>query len=58
MPNPSDKEIGAFCSLADPMYDEIKNNELESARLEQVRDSLLPKLISGEIDASKVELPS
>lgn len=55
IPDSSDKEIGAYCSLADPVYDEMKDNELESTHLKQLRDSLLPTLMSGEIDASEVE---
>ena len=35
----------------------IRVNEEESARLSSLRDLLLPKLISGEIDVSEVELP-
>ena len=56
MPNPSEKEIDDYCALADPMYAQIKNNEIESQKLKMLRDALLPKLISGEIDVSKVNI--
>lgn len=44
--------------FAAPMFAMIENNLRESKRLAQVRDILLPKLMSGEIDISKVELPT
>ena len=34
----------------------IRNNEVESRALVTLRDTLLPKLMSGEIDVSKVDL--
>ncbi len=40
-------------SLA-PLYSQITNNVFESQRLAQLRDTLLPKLMSGEIDVSEV----
>lgn len=43
--------------FAAPLFAMIENNMRESKRLAQVRDNLLPKLMSGEIDISKVELP-
>ena len=56
MPNPVDVEIEAFCDYADPIYAQIKNNELESQILSLLRDLLLPKLMSGEIDVSKIDI--
>ena len=38
------------------MYDQILNNMLENIRLIKLRDSLLPKLMSGEIDVSNIKL--
>lgn len=57
MQAPSVEAIDEFCAFADPIYEQIKLNELESGELEVLRDTLLPKLISGEIDVSKVKLP-
>jgi len=58
MPNPSVEEIEDFCGFADPIIAKWHLNEQESAQLESLRDALLPKLMSGEIDVSEVELPT
>ena len=46
-------EIG---KLLGPIYEAITRNRIESKMLAQLRDSLLPKLMSGEIDVSEVEV--
>lgn len=56
MPAPGTEAIEDFCAFADPIYEQIKANELESKRLEELHDVLLPRLMSGEIDVSKVDL--
>ena len=56
MPNPSNEEIKNFCTFADPIYRHVQINEQQTAKLELLRDTLLPKLMSGEIDVSKVDL--
>lgn len=56
MPSPCRTAIEAFCDFADPIYRQIELNGIESQRLGSLRDALLPKLMSGEIDASKVGL--
>ena len=38
------------------IFDLILRNKIESAKLSDLRDTLLPKLISGEIDVSKVDV--
>ena len=38
------------------LYDLVASNELESIQLTSLRDALLPKLMSGEIDVSKVDV--
>ena len=54
IPNNSDYDnIG---SVLQPMYDLIIANRIENARLSNLRDDLLPKLMSGKIDVSEVEL--
>ena len=53
---PSDKEIIEFNSLAFPILAQIHSNRSENKRLSTVRDSLLPKLMSGEIDVSNIRL--
>lgn len=46
---PSDKIVEAFEGLVFPLDQTIENNENESRTLAQTRDTLLPKLLSGEI---------
>lgn len=36
--------------------DKIRNNEKENKKLEQLRDTLLPKLMNGEIDLDNIEI--
>ena len=52
----SDDDATAFLCVAEPMFQEILNNNIENLRLSTLRDSLLPKLMSGEIDVSAVQL--
>lgn len=52
----SDDDATAFLRVAEPMFQEILNNNIENLRLSTLRDSLLPKLMSGEIDVSTVQL--
>ena len=56
MPNPDKEEIKDFCTFADPIYRHIQINERQTAKLELLRETLLPKLMSGEIDVSKIDL--
>ena len=53
---PSDEKLDEFESIVAPMDAAIRNNYDEICRLQQIRDSLLPKLMSGEIDVSDIEL--
>jgi type I restriction enzyme S subunit len=55
---PDGRAIKDFERLVGPLDAEIRSNETESRRLAALRDSLLPKLMSGEIDVSKVEVPT
>lgn len=53
IPNKADyKRIGA---LLQPIYDLIIANRIENKKLAETRDTLLPKLMSGEIDISEVD---
>lgn len=52
----SDDDATAFLRVAEPMFQEVLNNNIENLRLSTLRDSLLPKLMSGEIDVSAVLL--
>ncbi|MGN1156647.1 MAG: hypothetical protein ACI4TK_10750 [Agathobacter sp.] len=53
---PDDETLRSFCSIVSPMYDTIENNIKENQKLAATRDKLLPKLMSGEIDVSNIEL--
>ena len=54
IPNEADyKRIGA---LLQPIYDLIIANRIENKNLVKTRDTLLPKLMSGELDVSDIEL--
>ena len=51
---PDDKTITQFNSIAKPMFKKIYYNNLEIKKLQRLRDTLLPKLMSGEINVSEV----
>ena len=53
---PSEDELAEFQSLVSPMYAQIRINAIENDRLKRLRDSLLPKLMSGEIDVFTIQL--
>ena len=46
---PSEKIRSLFDSVAEPLFAKIESNENESRALTQTRDTLLPKLLSGEV---------
>ena len=52
----SDDDAKSFLCIAEPMFQKVLNNSIENLRLSILRDSLLPKLMSGEIDVSAVQL--
>ena len=45
-----------YDKLVSPLFALMKNNEEENRRLSKLRDALLPKLMSGELDVSNIEL--
>ena len=47
-----------FKSLMKPIFESIKNNQLENNFLTNLRDTLLPKLISGELEVSQIKTTS
>lgn len=53
---PSADRIAQFEAIVRPMDELIRTNYEEICRLEALRDSLLPKLMSGEIDVSDIQL--
>ena len=52
---PSEEINNAFSEITIPMFEIIINNQLENQRLAKLRDTLLPKLMSSEIDVSEIE---
>lgn len=53
---PSLKIAKEFNDIVLPMLKKIQSSYYENLRLKELRDSLLPKLMSGELDVSDVEL--
>lgn len=50
------KTMNQYDKLVCPLFSMMKNNEEENRKLAILRDSLLPKLMSGEIDISNLDL--
>lgn len=48
--------VQEFHNTVCKLFDKIKLNQLENKNLEQLRDTLLPKLMNGEIDLDKIEI--
>lgn len=53
---PSKAELSTFNSIVQPIFSQIRNLRAESERLTSTRDILLPRLMSGEIDAANIQL--
>lgn len=53
---PTDDEVEEFHEIVAPMFAQIKANQIEIESLATLRDTLLPKLMSGEIDVSSIEV--
>lgn len=53
---PSKAELSTFNSIVQPIFSQIRNLRAESDRLTATRDILLPRLMSGEIDATNIQL--
>ena len=52
---PNETDYNRIGALLQPIYDLIISNRIENKKLAETRDSLLPKLMSGEIDMSEVD---
>ena len=48
--------MNKFNKIIDPLFAMLRNNKEENTRLAAIRDALLPKLMSGEIDVSNVDI--
>ena len=53
---PDKNTMDSFTETVTPLFEQIWANEDENTKLAEVRDALLPKLMSGEIDVSAVQL--
>lgn len=53
---PSTEVNKEFNSLVHPLFEAMIEHDLENLRLGELRDALLPKLMSGELDLSDVDL--
>ena len=53
---PSEDAIAAFEAVVRPMDAMIRSNYEENCRLQELRDSLLPRLMSGEVDVSSIDI--
>ena len=53
---PDEQTLSAFNDMVVPVFDRIKNNSRETNNLAKLRETLLPKLMAGEIDISEVEI--
>ena len=53
---PSEAELSAFNSIVQPIFAQIRNLRAENDRLAATRDTLLPRLMSGELDVSSIDL--
>lgn len=53
---PSIETLSLFTSTVEPLFEKIWANQVENKKLASIRDALLPKLLSGEIDISNIDL--
>ena len=52
----NDYEVEKYNTLVEPLFKMIGNNKTENIKLSQLRDTLLPKLMNGEIDLDNIEI--
>ena len=48
--------LSIFREVVSPMFLKMRYNSLENMRLAELRDELLPKLMSGEMDVSNIQI--
>ncbi len=53
---PYEEQLNKFNKLTSSMFELVKNNEKENIKLSELRDTLLPKLMNGEIDLDNIEI--
>lgn len=55
---PGDEVLVTFDKCLQPLFDLFESNNQQIIHLTRIRDYLLPKLMSGEIDVSTLDLPT
>jgi type I restriction enzyme S subunit len=53
---PPEELLKTYDGISEPIYKQMEEIRMENDKLAEVRDSLLPKLMSGELDVSELEL--
>ena len=53
---PSQQIVTLFTNTVDPLFEKIWANQNENEKLSSLRDTLLPKLMSGELDVSAIDI--
>ena len=53
---PSQDAINDFNDMSQPLFDLIISNQRENQQLSELRNALLPKLMSGELDVSNIDI--
>ena len=53
---PDEATLDSFDSITAPMIEQIVNNRLQNKKFAVLRDTLLPKLMSGELNVSNIDL--
>ena len=53
---PEDRELQEMHKIMQPLFEKYINNLIQNETLTELRDTLLPKLMSGEIDVSNVDI--
>lgn len=56
LPKFDEQSLLKFGEAVKPMFLKMRYNSLENIRLAELRDALLPKLMSGELDVSNIQL--
>ena len=52
---PDNETLSTFEVIVSPMYSQMQENKKQSKKLADLRDTLLPRLMSGELDVSEIE---
>lgn len=53
---PDDETLRRFNSFCDPLFQQQRTLETQNRKLAELRDALLPRLMSGELDVSELDL--